>query len=81
MLLNYTVVLDGAPGPNDSFPLYLRPDPVFIQLAEDSQQYQVSSGDSITIEVCMSKQREQIVGKLTGCTLHILIFRDNTWTL
>jgi hypothetical protein len=48
MLLNYTVVMDQAPGPNDSVALYLKPDPVFVEIADDSR---VFSGQSITITV------------------------------
>lgn len=54
VLLNYTVVIDAAPGPNisdESLVVTLRPDPVFIGIAEGSQQYQVFSGESITITV------------------------------
>lgn len=51
VLLNYTVVMDGAPGPSQSLVLYLKPNPVFIGVAGDSLQYQVLSGGTINIAV------------------------------
>lgn len=51
VLLNYTVVMDRAPGPNGSLALYLKPDPVFVGIVEDSLRYQVLSGGSINIAV------------------------------
>ena len=51
-MLNYTLVLDEAPGPsiaNDSLTLYLRDNPVFLD--NGRVEYVVYSGESITIQV------------------------------
>lgn len=55
VLLNYTLVLDGAPGPNvstESLALFLRPDPVFLELAERDSVH--VPGKIISISVSIS---------------------------
>ena len=52
--LNYTVMQDGAPGPmsaNQSLALFLRENPVFLEIDEEDREYMVSSGEAISIPV------------------------------
>lgn len=54
MVLNYTLELDGAPGPditNDSLALFLRPNPVFLEIGEADRVY--VPGKVISIPVCV----------------------------
>ncbi len=55
-LLNYTLVLDGAPGPdinNELLSLTLRKNPEFFGIDPNDRQYVVFSGKNISILVCM----------------------------
>ena len=59
LFLHYSVVMDGAPGPNPTDPslaLFLKPDPVFTKISQASLQYQVNSNGNITIEVSQPPQ-------------------------
>lgn len=56
--LNYTIVMDNAPGPNilnQSLSLSLRGDPVFLEIDRNNKQYEVFSGSTISITVGSSK--------------------------
>lgn len=53
MILNYTLELDGAPGPNiteESLTIFLAPDPVLFEIEPDIIYV---PGKSITITVCV----------------------------
>ncbi len=61
LFLNYTVVQDGAPGPNisdQSLALYLRNDPVFLEIDEDDRVYTSASGEAISIPVRPTLEHE-----------------------
>ena len=54
LFLNYTVIQDGAPGPdisNQALAIFLREDPVFLPIDEDDRVYVSSSGEAISIPV------------------------------
>lgn len=54
LTLNYTVVQDGAPGPNisdRSLAMFLVNDPVFLDIDEDDRVYDSSSREAISISV------------------------------
>lgn len=54
VFLNYTIVMDGAPGPNisnQSLSLTVRQDPVFFEFNNYDEQYELFSGKLISINV------------------------------
>ena len=54
VVLNYTLVMDSAPGPHidrDELLLSVKPNPVFLEVEEDSRTYITGSEDTITIIV------------------------------
>ena len=55
--LNYTLVLDGAPGPNisnESLTLILKSNPVFLEIDKNDLEYEVFSGKNISLLVRVS---------------------------
>lgn len=56
LTLNYTLLLDGAPGPNLTDPshaLFMRANPVFVEIDVNDQEYVILSGNNITIMVSL----------------------------
>lgn len=55
VLLNYTLELDGAPGPNisvEGLALFLRPNPVFSDIDEADSVYVLGKSISISVWLC-----------------------------
>ncbi len=58
VVLNYTLIMDSAPGPcadEDEFLLSVKPNPVLVEVEEDSKTYITGSEDIITIIVRIQK--------------------------
>jgi hypothetical protein len=56
VVLNYTLIMDSAPGlraDKDEFLLSVKPNPVLVEVEEDSKTYITGSEDVITIIVRM----------------------------
>lgn len=56
VVLNYTLIMDSAPGPHidrDELLLSVKPNPVLVEVEEDSKTYITDSEDTITIMVRM----------------------------
>ena len=52
--MNYTVIMDNAPGPDasdTSLTLYVKPDPVFTEIQETDRVYIIGSTRTISILV------------------------------
>ena len=65
MVLNYTLILDSAPGPHvdeEGLLLTVKPNPVIVEVEEDSRTYISGSEDTITIIVRVCKQTYRIAG-------------------
>lgn len=64
--MNYTVIMDNAPGPDTSdtsLTLLMKPDPVFTEIQQSDRIYNEGSGLTISI----------LVRKMTSFSLHVSI--------
>lgn len=78
VVLNYTLIMDGAPGPHtgeEELLLSVKPNPVLVEVEEDSRTYVTGSEDTITIIVRMHVKKlsfhsfiHYIIGKEFGCS-------------
>ena len=70
--MNYTLIMDSAPGPHidrDELLLSVKPNPVVVEVKEDSRTYITGSEDTITIIV-----RMHVESVLHSCAWYIIKF-------
>lgn len=80
VVLNYTLIMDSAPGPHtgeEELLLSIKPNPVAVEVEEDSRTYITDSEDTITIIVRMHNIMKKMsfnsfiyykIGKEFGCS-------------
>lgn len=73
--LNYTVIMDDAPGPSiykEELQLAVKPDPIISEIQEDSRVYKIGSKEAITIIV-------KICAKTRLAFINYSNYREGTW--